>query len=194
MKRKLIRITESELKNIIENTVKRIVKEDFYSMDKPYGRRKLSDYSSDDSKKLHDYDNGFGIWQKHNFGDNTDTFEPAPLGNIPNNEPEFPENDQPYQYWSSLRNYEDRQPIEPSQEDKEYQNDKSWRDINFASNWKDFDYADEYDTDYNFNTHPDAFDASGAKGRVTRLDAFNDTKQGNKARRFNGTLKSLRNK
>ena len=195
MAKQIIKLTESDLHKIIKESVKKILKEDYYSLNKPYGIKKLSDYSSDESKALHDYDEGVGVWQKHNFGDGEDTFEPAPLGNLPNNEPEFPEDEQPYQYWSSIRNFDERSPIDPSPEDKEYQMDKDWRDSSFGNNWSYYDYAeDDGSDDYNFNIHDNAFDASGAKGRVGRLNAFDDDNKGKKARRFNGTLGSLRKK
>ena len=190
---KIIRLTESDLHRIVKESVKRVLKEDYYSMQKPYGNRKLSDFSSEESKALNDYDPGFGVWQKHKFDGSKDTFEPAPLGNIPYNEPEFPEDEQPYQYWNSIRDFDDRHPIDPSPEDKNYQMDKSWRDNSFGKNWSNYDYADEDgEDDYNFNVHDNAFDAAGAKGRVGRLNSFDDDFKGNKARKFNGTMNSLR--
>lgn len=193
--KKIIRLTESDLHRIVKESVKKILKEDYYSMQKPYGNRKLSDFSSEESKALNDYDQGFGVWQKHKFDGSKDTFEPAPLGNIPYNEPEFPEDEQPYQYWNSIRDFDDRHPIDPSPEDKNYQMDKSWRDNNFGKNWSNYDYADEDgENDYNFNVHDNAFDAAGAKGRVGRLNSFDDDFKGNKARKFNGTMNSLRKK
>lgn len=192
MNKKLIRLTESDLHRIVRESVNKVLTEDYYSMNRPYGNRKLSDYSSEDSKKLNDYDKGFGVWQKHNFGGGEDTFEPAPLGNIPNNEPEFAEDEQPYQYWRSLRDYEERMPIDPSDEDKKFQMDRDWHEQDLRDNY--FDYSDSSDRDYNYNIHSDAFDASGANGRVTRLDSFDDTSGGRKARKFNGTLNSLRRK
>ena len=191
--KKIIRLTESDLHRIVKESVKKILKEDYYSMQKPYGNRKLSDFSSEESKALNDYDQGFGVWQKHKFDGSKDTFEPAPLGNIPYNEPEFPEDEQPYQYWNSIRDFDDRHPIDPSPEDKNYQMDKSWRDNSFGKNWSNYDYADEDgEDDYNFNVHDNAFDAAGAKGRVGRLNSFDDDFKGNKARKFNGTINSLR--
>lgn len=191
--KKIIRLTESDLHRIVKESVKKILKEDYYSMQKPYGNRKLSDFSSEESKALNDYDQGFGVWQKHKFDGSKDTFEPAPLGNIPYNEPEFPEDEQPYQYWNSIRDFDDRHPIDPSPEDKNYQMDKSWRDNSFGKNWSNYDYADEDgEDDYNFNVHDNAFDAAGAKGRVGRLNSFDDDFKGNKARKFNGTMNSLR--
>lgn len=193
--KKIIRLTESDLHRIVKESVKKILKEDYYSMQKPYGNRKLSDFSSEESKALNDYDQGFGVWQKHKFDGSKDTFEPAPLGNIPYNEPEFPEDEQPYQYWNSIRDFDDRHPIDPSPEDKKYQMDKSWRDNSFGKNWSNYDYADEDgEDDYNFNVHDNAFDAAGAKGRVGRLSSFDDDFKGNKARKFNGTMNSLRKK
>ena len=190
---KIIRLTESDLHRIVKESVKRVLKEDYYSMQKPYGNRKLSDFSSEESKALNDYDPGFGVWQKHKFDGSKDTFEPAPLGNIPYNEPEFPEDEQPYQYWNSIRDFDDRHPIDPSPEDKNYQMDKSWRDNSFGKNWSNYYYADEDgEDDYNFNVHDNAFDAAGAKGRVGRLNSFDDDFKGNKARKFNGTMNSLR--
>ena len=187
MKRK-IRLTEGDLHRIVKESVKRILKEDYWSINRPYGKRKLSDYSSSDSKKLNDYDYRFGVWQKHNFGNGEDTFEPAPLGNIPNNEPEFPEDNQPYQYWRSLRDYEDRQPIDPSKEDKDFQMKRDW---DYAER-RDL-YRNNYDADINYNVYPDAFEASGARGRVGRLNSFDDEGfKGEKARKFNGTKRSLK--
>ena len=191
--KKIIRLTESDLHRIVKESVKKILKEDYYSMQKPYGNRKLSDFSSEESKALNDYDQGFGVWQKHKFDGSKDTFEPAPLGNIPYNEPEFPDDEQPYQYWNSIRDFDDRHPIDPSPEDKNYQMDKSWRDNNFGKNWSNYDYADkDVEDDYNFNVYDNAFDAAGAKGRVGRLNSFDDDFKGNKARKFNGTMNSLR--
>ena len=191
--KKIIKLTESDLHRIVKESVKRVLKEDYYSIQKPYGNRKLSDFSSEESKALNDYDPGFGVWQKHKFDGSKDTFEPAPLGNIPYNEPEFPEDEQPYQYWNSIRDFDDRHPIDPSPEDKNYQMDKSWRDNSFGKNWSNYDYADEDgEDDYNFNVHDNAFDAAGAKGRVGRLNSFDDDFKGNKARKFNGTMNSLR--
>lgn len=189
--RKVVRLTEQDLRNIVMESVNRILKEDYYSMKNPYGKRKLSDFSSKESKALYDYDPNFAV--QHTLG--TDKYEPAPLGNIPNNEPEFEEDEQPYQYWTAIRDFDERHPIDPSRDDKEYQMDKSWRDNSFASNWNDFDYADEDGgKDYNYNVHSNAFDASGAKGRIGRLNAFDDDWKANKARKFNGTLSSLKRK
>lgn len=189
--KKIIKLTESDLHRIVKEAVNRILKEDYYSMQRPYGRRKLSDFSSEDSKGLYDYDPNFAV--VHTLG--TNKYEPAPLGNIPNNEPEFPEDEQPYQYWRSIRDFDDRHPIDPSDEDKRYQMDKDWRDTSFGKNWSYYDYADEDGKeDYNHNVHDNAFDSSGANGRVGRLNVFDDDFKGNKARKFNGTIKSLRNK
>jgi len=187
--KKIIRLTESDLHDIIKESVKKILKEDYYSMQKPYGSRKFSDFSSKDSKGLYDYDPNFAV--SHTLG--TNKYEPAPLGNIPNNEPEFPEDEQPYQYWNSIRDFDNRHPIDPSLEDKKYQMDKSWRDNSFGKNWSDYDYADEDgEMDYNHNVHDNAFDSSGAKGRIGRINAFDDDWKGEKAKKFNGTLSSLK--
>ena len=71
--------------------------------------------------------------------------------------------------------------------------DKSWRDNSFGKNWSNYNYADEDgEDDYNFNVHNNAFDAAGAKGRVGRLNSFDDDFKGNKARKFNGTMNSLK--
>ena len=183
-----IRLTEADLHRIVKESVKRILKEDYYSMQRPYGRRKLSDFSSDEAKSLNDYDSGFGVWRKHTFDGKPDTFEPAPLGNIPNNEPEFPEDEQPYQYWRAIRDFDERKPIDPSDEDKAYQKEKSWKDYDFDK-FRMFD--DDEGDDYNYNVHPNAFRASGAK-RAGTLDAFDDSKRGDKVRRFNGTIRSIR--
>lgn len=166
---------------------KKKVNEDYYSMQKPYGSRKLSDFSSKDSKGLYDYDPGFAV--SHKLG--TDEYEPAPLGNIPYNEPEFPEDDQPYQYWNSLKDFDDRKPIEPSKEDKDFQMNRDWNYMDFKNN---FSYEDEPNDDYNYNTHDNAFDAAGAKGRVGRLNSFGKDFKGDKARNFNGTMRSLSKK
>lgn len=192
--KKVIKLTESDLHRIVKESVTKILREDYYSMNKPYGKRKLSDYSSDETKALNDYDKGFGMWKKLQFSGDKNvkpTYEPAPIGNYPD-EHLFPEDDQPYQYWNSLRDYEDRMPIDPSPEDKAYQTKRDWHDIDFASNWDDFSYADEHDTDYNYNVHNNAFDASGANGRVGRLNSFDDDVKGRKAKRFNGTMRSLK--
>lgn len=183
-----IRLTESDLHRIVKEAVSKILKEDYYSMQRPYGKRKLSDFSSEESKALHDYDPGFGVWQKHTFDGKPDTYEPAPLGNIPNNEPEFPEDDQPYQYWSAIRDFDERKPIDPSDEDKAYQMDRDW------NNYREKNYIgfeDDESDDYNHNVHLNAFRSSGAKKAGT-LDAFDDTNRGDKVRRFNGTMRSLR--
>lgn len=186
---KIREIVNESVKKCVNEYVSAILKEDYYSMQNPYGHRKYSDFSPEESKGLFDYDPGFAI--SYTVGKND--FEPAPLGNIPNNEPDFPEDEQPYMYWKSLKDFDDRKPIDPSDEDKEYQMDKSWRDDRWLSNWSDFDYADEDGhSDYNFNVHDNAFDASGAKGRVGRLDALDNGGKGDKARKFNGTLNSLR--
>lgn len=190
--KKTIRLTESDLHKVIKEAVNIILKEDYYSAKRPYGSRKLSDFSSDEAKALNDYDSGFGVWQRHKFDGSKDTFEPAPLINDPYNEPMFPENEQPYQYWDSLRNFDDRHPIDPSSKDKEYQINKSWMDDSFGKNWNYYDYAnDEGEDDYNYNVHDNAFDAAGAKGRVGRLNSFDDDSKGEMSRKFNGTLSSL---
>ena len=48
--KQIIKLTESDLHKIVKESVKRILKEDYYSMQKPYGNRKLSDFSSEESK------------------------------------------------------------------------------------------------------------------------------------------------
>lgn len=186
--KKIIRLTESELNNIVENAVKRIIKEDYYSMQKPYGTRRFGDYSSKESKALHDYDPNFAV--RHEIG--TDNYEAAPLRNAPYNEPEWPEDDQPYQYWDSLIDYENRMPLEPSEKDKKAQMERDWRDQDFKNDYGKYVGDDSEDEDYNFNVHPDSFEASGAKGRVGRLNAFDDSPKGTKAKKFNGTFRSLR--
>jgi len=191
MAKQIIRLTESDLHKIIKESVNKILKEDYYSMQKPYGSRKLSDFSSKEAKGLYDYDPNFAVSYK--LGKNNPEYEPAPLGNIPYNEPEFPEDEQPFQYWDAIKDFDNRKPIDPSSEDKAYQMDKDWRDNSFGNNWSDYDYADDNGADdYNYNTHNDAFEAYGAKGRVGRLNSFDDTPQGRKARKFNGTINSLR--
>ena len=167
------------------------LKEDYYSMNKPYGGRKFSDFSSEETKGLYDYDPNFAMSYK--LDDNNPKYEPALLGNIPYNEPEFPEDEQPYQYWNSLKDFDDRKPIYPSPEDKAYQMDRDWKNNSLDGNWSIYDYADEDGSDdYNYNVHDNAFNAAGAKGRVDRLNSFDDTFKGDKARNFNGTMNSLR--
>lgn len=178
--KKIIRLTETDIKNIVKETVKKILSEEYH----PYGNKKYSDYSSEESKALYDYDPNFAI--SHTLG--TNHYEPAPLGNIPNNEPDFPEDEQPYQYWSAIRKFDNRLPIEPSIADKKEQMKSDWNRLK----WRQYNYPfEDGEDDYNFNVHDNAFDASGANGRVDRLNAFDDDEKGKKAKKFNGTLNSL---
>lgn len=65
-------------------------------------------------------------------------------------------------------------------------------DDSFGKNWNYYDYAnDKGEDDYNYNVHDNAFDAAGAKGRVGRLNSFDDDSKGEMSRKFNGTLSSL---
>ena len=49
------------------------------------------------------------------------------------------------------------------------------RDNSFGKNWSDYDYDDEDGgTEYNHNVHDNAFDSSCAKGRIGRINAFDD--------------------
>ena len=188
MNKKVIRLTESDLRKIVKESVNRILKEDYYSMKDPYGSRKLSDFSSDEAKALYDYDPGFAVSRTHRFDGSDDTFEPAALSNVPYNEPMFPEDEQPFKYWDAIKKFDDRHPIDPSAEDKAYQMDRDWRNNNVVKIYSDGK------EDYNYNVHDDAFETSGAKGRLGRLNAFDDDFKGDKVRKFNGTRSSLRSK
>lgn len=116
--RRRVRITESDLHRIIKESVKMVLRE-----------KSVMDYSSEETKAMYDYDPNFAV--SHNL--TTNQYEPAPLGNTPYNEPEFPEDEQPYQFWNSLRDFDERHNYDPKQREREMRRD--FEDAEMEKRW-----------------------------------------------------------
>lgn len=182
-----IKLTEDKLRSIIRRTLNEIR------------------MSSKDAKAMNDYDDNFAVSSKHTFGRPDDVeYEPF-YTNMPSSQEEedkilddlFDKNEydafnvtgtKAGRYWKTLDDFDKRQASD------EYPEDKKYRDM--SNDWWDYedkrwiDQDEDLDKKYNHNVHDDAIKSSGGK-RFSRLDAFDDTRKGDKVRKFNGTLDSL---
>ena len=167
MNKKMIRLTENDLHKIVKESVKRILREndfmqkyfsdnDFYKNRQahhakinPYSPSRS--YSSDDVMKLHDYDpEAFPAWHERNLSGTHNDFYPGSKDG---------------DSWNTFGEYDDRLPIDPSPENKQYQINSAWDELaydNKNKNGKVHYYGDDRDYwDTNLNIYDTSEDGWG---------------------------------
>lgn len=158
-----------------------------------------------DAKALNDYDDNFGVSYQINPGSEPSNYEAFYTGKPGSDEEEQRELDrldsmgnldaferrglESGRYYNSLDKYNDRMQDKwgDVDDDTKYRQmrDDAWKLE--RDSWKgDTDPQDQ--EDYNWNVHDSAF---GGGHEDMRLKAFDDSKTGDKVRRYNGTVRSI---